>query len=203
MALSENDVSDIKEKLLNQLSNLPEDSREIVRQKIESMDAKQLDKFLSENAVMDGCIFCSIVEGKTPTYIVYEDEIFLGVLNIRPIAKGHVFLIPKDHNFSSREFKYHDNLKSKLFKALKDSFPESKSIVIKEQEFFNHPVISFLPVSEGGVSEKEISIEKEEFLDIQERVKASLERLEKNEDFIKEKNEELVKDLFKCDSRIP
>ena len=44
------------------------------------------------------CIFCKIVNGEIPSYKVYEDELFLGFLDIFPRAKGHVLLIPKQHH---------------------------------------------------------------------------------------------------------
>lgn len=43
------------------------------------------------------CIFCKIARGEIPCYKVYEDENFLGFLDIRPLNPGHVLLIPKEH----------------------------------------------------------------------------------------------------------
>lgn len=43
------------------------------------------------------CIFCKIVAGKIPSYKVYEDESVLAFLDIAPVAKGHVLVIPKKH----------------------------------------------------------------------------------------------------------
>lgn len=43
------------------------------------------------------CIFCKIVTGDIPSYRVYEDEHYLGFLNIRPLTPGNVILIPKKH----------------------------------------------------------------------------------------------------------
>lgn len=43
------------------------------------------------------CVFCEIVEGKNPHYIVYEDEDFLGFLDRYPLNAGHTQLIPKKH----------------------------------------------------------------------------------------------------------
>jgi histidine triad (HIT) family protein len=43
------------------------------------------------------CIFCRIVKGELPSYKVYEDEKFLGFLDISPISAGHTLLIPKKH----------------------------------------------------------------------------------------------------------
>jgi histidine triad (HIT) family protein len=43
------------------------------------------------------CIFCKIVRREVPAHIVYEDDQFLGFLDIHPQSPGHVQLIPKQH----------------------------------------------------------------------------------------------------------
>jgi len=45
----------------------------------------------------DSCVFCEIVARRTPAEIVLEDEDFLGFLDVRPVQKGHVLLVPKEH----------------------------------------------------------------------------------------------------------
>ena len=46
---------------------------------------------------MDECIFCKIVENEIPSYKVYEDDKYLAFLDIEPLNKGHVLVIPKKH----------------------------------------------------------------------------------------------------------
>ena len=46
---------------------------------------------------MNDCIFCKIVAGQAPCYKVYEDENYLGFLDISPKTKGDTILIPKKH----------------------------------------------------------------------------------------------------------
>ncbi|PIR94680.1 HIT family protein [Candidatus Falkowbacteria bacterium CG10_big_fil_rev_8_21_14_0_10_39_11] len=46
---------------------------------------------------MTDCIFCKIIAGEIPSYKVYEDDEFLGFLDIQPRNKGHVLVIPKKH----------------------------------------------------------------------------------------------------------
>jgi len=46
---------------------------------------------------MDDCIFCKIVKGEIPCHKVYEDENFLGFLDINPLSLGNSLLIPKKH----------------------------------------------------------------------------------------------------------
>ena len=44
------------------------------------------------------CLFCQIVEGENPHYVIYEDEDFIGFLDKYPLNPGHTQLIPKKHN---------------------------------------------------------------------------------------------------------
>jgi len=46
---------------------------------------------------MEKCIFCKIVNGEIPSRKVYEDEKVLAFLDVNPISKGHVLIIPKKH----------------------------------------------------------------------------------------------------------
>jgi histidine triad (HIT) family protein len=46
---------------------------------------------------MDNCIFCQIIKGEIPSYKIYEDDDFLGFLDIAQIVDGHTLLIPKKH----------------------------------------------------------------------------------------------------------
>lgn len=42
-------------------------------------------------------IFGKIIRGEVPATKVYEDERCLAFLDIHPVAKGHLLLIPKEH----------------------------------------------------------------------------------------------------------
>lgn len=43
------------------------------------------------------CIFCEIIEGKIPSYTIYEDEIVKVFLDVNPSSNGHLLIIPKVH----------------------------------------------------------------------------------------------------------
>lgn len=43
------------------------------------------------------CLFCSIVAGTTPAAIVLETDDVVGFLDVRPVFKGHVLLVPRKH----------------------------------------------------------------------------------------------------------
>jgi histidine triad (HIT) family protein len=44
------------------------------------------------------CVFCEIVAGTAPAIRVYEDDDFLGILDIRPFTRGHTLVVPKRHS---------------------------------------------------------------------------------------------------------
>jgi histidine triad (HIT) family protein len=43
------------------------------------------------------CIFCKIVAGEIPCHKVYESDTVLSFLDIAPVRKGHLLVIPKEH----------------------------------------------------------------------------------------------------------
>ena len=49
------------------------------------------------------CLFCNIVSGKIPSFKVYEDNLFIAILDINPANSGHMVLLPKRHISSIME----------------------------------------------------------------------------------------------------
>ena len=46
---------------------------------------------------MAGCVFCAIVAGSVPAYVVYDDAAVLAFLDHHPLLPGHVLVVPKIH----------------------------------------------------------------------------------------------------------
>lgn len=46
---------------------------------------------------MDNCIFCKIINGTIPSTKVYESDRVVAFLDINPIEKGHLLVVPKLH----------------------------------------------------------------------------------------------------------
>ena len=47
--------------------------------------------------MVEGCLFCGIVEGSVPATKAYEDDGALAFLDLNPKAPTHVLVIPKRH----------------------------------------------------------------------------------------------------------
>lgn len=88
---------------------------------------------------MENCIFCKIVEGESPSDKVYEDEKFIGILDIYPASKGHVLLITKKHYrwvHDVEDFKEYWGTALKVKKALDKAFSP------KWTQYLTHGVIA-------------------------------------------------------------
>ena len=46
---------------------------------------------------MADCVFCAIVAGSVPAFKVIDSPEGVGFLDTRPVFKGHVLVVPRDH----------------------------------------------------------------------------------------------------------
>ena len=100
-------------------------------------------------------IFTKIVNGEIPAYKVAEDENYLAFLDIFPVAKGHVLVIPK------KEVDYIFDLEDELFAGLqmfakkvavglKKAFPCEKVGVLVLGLEVPHAHIHLVPMQNEG-----------------------------------------------------
>jgi histidine triad (HIT) family protein len=47
---------------------------------------------------MKDCVFCQIVTKAVPSHVVYEDDMVLAFLDVKPIHPGHTLVVPKQHS---------------------------------------------------------------------------------------------------------
>jgi len=45
----------------------------------------------------DGCLFCAIVAGDAAAHVVIDEPDVVAFLDIRPVFKGHVLVVPRAH----------------------------------------------------------------------------------------------------------
>lgn len=174
--LSEEQVKQIKEQLIQQInSSFPEEKKQQALKQVELMNNQQLEEFLIQNNLIDTeetpkkqCIFCSIIKGDINSYKIAEENDSLAILEINPISKGHLIIIPKNHGkVSEKDFSFAKNISEKIKKEL-----NPKDIQIYTSSLFDHEVINVLPIynNETSNSEKKPA-KKQELEEIQERLK--------------------------------
>jgi histidine triad (HIT) family protein len=54
------------------------------------------------------CLFCRIADQEVPSRLVYESKHVVAFLDIRPIRRGHVLVVPREH------FPYYDDLPTEV-----------------------------------------------------------------------------------------
>ncbi|ARF13672.1 HIT family protein [Sporosarcina ureae] len=98
---------------------------------------------------MTSCIFCKIVEGTIPGEKVYEDDHVIAFMDIMPVTKGHVLLIPKTHRENVYELTEEEaaNLfkaAPKIANALKEEFqPSGMNLLQNNGSFAGQSVYHF------------------------------------------------------------
>jgi histidine triad (HIT) family protein len=126
-------------------------------------------------------IFSKIINREIPAYIVAEDDKHIAFLDIFPNAKGHTLAIPKkevDKIFDLSEQEYLDLMQfaRKIAKAQEkviDCKRVGMAVVGLEVP---HVHVHLIPLNEMNDMDfrKNITLDKEEFVAIQEKIKAAL-----------------------------
>ncbi len=52
---------------------------------------------------MNDCIFCKIISGNSPSSKIYEDDLYIVILDKYPFSTGHALVIPKTHHASIKD----------------------------------------------------------------------------------------------------
>ncbi|MCG7345573.1 HIT family protein [Sporosarcina sp. ACRSL] len=76
---------------------------------------------------MTSCVYCRIIEGTLPSEKIYEDEHVIALMDIMPVTKGHLLLIPKKHlenlyEFTEEEASHLFSVAPKIANVLKEEF---------------------------------------------------------------------------------
>jgi len=98
------------------------------------------------------CIFCQIIEGKIPSYRIYEDCDNIAILDIFPNTRGMTLVIPKEH-YDSYAFEMQDDAYTKFFltakkigKELDKKLAVQRTALVAEGMGINHVHIKLYPL---------------------------------------------------------
>lgn len=131
---------------------------------------------------MDECVFCKIVEGRIPSYKIYEDSFFLAFLDAFPTMKGQVLVIPKKH-LSEYLFKMNEedflNLmkcSKKIALAMDKAFSSERTAMVVEGMLVPHVHVRLYPLVDANQLDmnSKISLSSEEMNEISERIRSFL-----------------------------
>lgn len=110
---------------------------------------------------MNDCLFCKIVSGQIPSYLVWQDDKFLAILDIFPSTLGQTLVISKVHHTSDFSKLADTDLKDlivatkKVAKILNSYFDDvNRSCLIFEGFDIDHIHAKLYPIH-GKLSLKE------------------------------------------------
>lgn len=193
MTITKKEAEKIKEHLLSQLKNFPENKRPQIKSQIKSMTTKEVETFVEQNKLThlgNQCIFCSIIANRTPSYKISENKDNIAILELNPLSKGHTLIVPKKH--SEKINQSTNALAEEISKKLQKKFKPQR-IEINEIKIMGHALIEVVPIY-GNEKERKPTSEKE-----LEEIKKEI--LKAKEIKIKEKSEPI--EIPKLKPRIP
>jgi histidine triad (HIT) family protein len=161
MTLSEEELEQAKQQLLEQVEKFPDEQREAAQQQIGAMNEEQLEEFLIKNNLIKGgsCIFCSIIDGESFAYKIAESEDAIAVLDINPLSEGQVLILSKMH-VPINESKSAIPLSKELSKLLKEKL-KADDIKIETNTVQGHGLINVIPIYKGKKLERKKADDKE------------------------------------------
>ncbi len=88
-------LNEEQQKKLLEISKLsPEKQKEEWLKLLKTLNKEQIEFLKGQQ---QKCLFCGIAKKEIKSFIVYEDESVMAVLDINPANKGHVILFPLNH----------------------------------------------------------------------------------------------------------
>ena len=173
--LSQKQIKSLKEQLLSQLQDLPEDKKEEARRQIESLSPQSLELMLKQQGQGEQgqSIFREIVNKQIPSSIIEETDQIVAVLEINPISKGHIIIIPKTPIKTEKEIPEEIKDKSKNLAKTLASKLKAKSIEIQSEEKFGEAIINLIPIYDQplNLKSKRYRAKKEELEEIINKIK--------------------------------
>lgn len=123
-------------------------------------------------------IFSKIIKGEIPSYKVAENDRFFAFLDISPMAKGHVLVVPKEE--IDYIFDLNDNLladmvlfSKKIAEGIKKAIPCQRVGVMVVGMEVPHAHIHLIPINKEGdmsLANPRLKLDSEEFKDIAEKI---------------------------------
>ena len=127
-------------------------------------------------------IFSKIIQGAIPSYKIAENDLFIAFLDIFPLQKGHVLVVPKIE--VDKVFDLPDNYLSELLvfakpiaKAIEASFPCNRVGLVTVGLEVPHAHLHLIPIYQAedlNLSNPKLQLSKADFIAIQDLIISKL-----------------------------
>ena len=217
MELSKEQIEEFKKQIIQQITtNFSEDKKAPAIERINAMNDEEFIDFLKKNKLMGSdsgeedeetgktssqeTPFRLIAEGKLPSYKIDENKEGIAVLEINPISKAHILIIPKKAVLSPAKIpKSILSLAKALSKKIEKEF-KPKEVLISSNNSLGEIIVNILPVySNETLSSPRKQASKDEL----ESLKQTLEKKPKIEKVKKQKIKKIEESKIWFPRRIP
>ncbi|OIO81478.1 hypothetical protein AUJ84_00875 [Candidatus Pacearchaeota archaeon CG1_02_32_132] len=145
MTLTSEQIKELKKQLSEQIKHLPPEEKTEAQKQIDEMSSQALETMLKQQQSASS-IFRKIVSKEIPSKIIDESPDALAVLEIRPISKGHIIVIPKKaiseaKDVSKKILDFSQKIADKLSKTLK-----IEKIEIQSSSQLGEVIINLIPI---------------------------------------------------------
>ncbi len=127
-------------------------------------------------------IFSKIIQGDIPAYKIAENELFFAFLDIFPLQKGHVLVVPKKE--VDKVFELPDNYLSQILvfakpiaAAIAACFPCDRVSIVTVGLEVPHAHIHLIPINQANdlnFANPKLQLSKAELIEVQEAIIAKL-----------------------------
>lgn len=149
-SLTKEQVKEIKNQLVKQVENFPDEQKQSMLTQINEMTDDQLEEFVTKNKLINAkdknqSPFRMIVENKIPSFKIAENDKAIAILEINPITKGHTIIIPKIP-YKASEIPEEIQRFAQLIASHLTKILSPKDIQIAISEMFEEAIINVLPI---------------------------------------------------------
>ena len=154
MALTKEQIKQLKEQLFQQIKHLPEDQKAEAQKQIDEMSSEALEAMLKQQQAQaqQQPIFRSIISGEIPSKKIDENKYAIAALDVKPISKGHVIIIPKQAVTNAKELPTQVfTLAKKIAKKLTSKL-KSQGSEIQTEFKFGEIIVNVIPIYDKPLS---------------------------------------------------
>lgn len=162
MALTPEEVEELKDQLRQQVAHLPEQQKQAALSQIANLSPQALEAMIAQQQQSGAGkgqggqsqkgVFRAIVDGEIKSFIIAENKDSIAVLDIKPISKGHTIIIPKKpiveaKSLPNSSLSLAKRIAKKISKKLK-----SKSAEIQTEYKFGEMIVNIIPVYDKSLN---------------------------------------------------
>ena len=173
MALTPEQIQELKSQLFSQIQHLPPDKKQQAEEQIKNMSAEAIESMLKQQSGPQKSIFRMIIDKEVESIIVDSNDEALAVLDIAPLSDGHTLIIPRSASSSAQQIPGKAfELAQKVSSLIKENLKAS-SVSIQTEMKFGESIIHVIPSYDSPVSldSKRKNSSQDELKDLLKKIK--------------------------------